>query len=63
MNGLDWNSLMRAGLNGLGLKPTEFWALTPVELSIMLGLETKDIPLGRTRLEEMIRAFPDSERT
>lgn len=63
MNSLDWKSLMRAGFNGLGLKPAEFWALTPVELSIMLGIETKNMPLGRTRLEEMIRDFPDQERT
>lgn len=63
MNGLDWPSLMRAGLHGLGLKPLEFWALTPAELGLMLGLDRAESPLGRTRLDELIRDFPDRERT
>jgi len=37
--GLDWPGLMRAGLHGLRLTPAQFWALTPVELMIMLGRE------------------------
>jgi uncharacterized phage protein (TIGR02216 family) len=36
---IDWPGLMRAGLHGLGLRPVEFWALTPVELMLMLGRE------------------------
>ena len=63
MNGFDWPSLLRAGLHGLGLKPSEFWELTPAELGLMLGLDAAVSPLGRTRLNELIRDFPDPERT
>lgn len=56
----DWPGLLRLGLKGLGLQPAEFWALTPVELMIMLGLDQGGAaPLGRDRLEELARAFPD----
>ncbi|MCR9247891.1 MAG: phage tail assembly chaperone, partial [bacterium] len=33
----DWASLLRAGVRGLGLRPDEFWALTPAELHLLLG--------------------------
>lgn len=61
---IDWPGLMRAGMarreaGGLGLLPQVFWALTPVELRVMLGLEAAAAPLGRTRLEELLAAFPD----
>ncbi|MDJ0859374.1 MAG: phage tail assembly chaperone [Dinoroseobacter sp.] len=60
MTRLDWPGLMRVGLKELGLSPGAFWALTPVELMILLGVdESSDAPLGRARLEELIRAFPD----
>ncbi|MCT4684014.1 MAG: phage tail assembly chaperone, partial [Roseicyclus sp.] len=35
--GFDWPALMRVGLQGLGLAPAVFWALTPAELLMMLG--------------------------
>lgn len=57
--GLDWPGLIRAGLHGLGLKPAEFWALTPVELMLMLG---RDAPAGgftRARLDSLMARFPD----
>ncbi|MFT3689368.1 rcc01693 family protein [Paenirhodobacter sp.] len=56
---LDWPGLMRAGLRGLGLRPTEFWALTPAELSLMLGREAAKPPLTRSRLSELARKWPD----
>lgn len=55
----DWPGLMRLGFRGLSLRPAEFWALTPAELMVMLGREGGDAPLGRARLEELARAFPD----
>lgn len=58
---IDWPGLMRLGLRGLGLKPAEFWALTPAELMVMLGRDGGEAPLGRARLEELARAFPDHE--
>lgn len=59
---LDWAGLMRAGLRDLGLEPSRFWQLTPVELRIMLGVETAVPPLSRARLEELAAAFPDLKK-
>ncbi|WP_420344651.1 rcc01693 family protein [Paenirhodobacter sp.] len=61
-DGLDWPGLMRAGLRGLGLRPVEFWALTPAELSMMLGREAVKPPLTRARLGELQRQWPDLPR-
>ncbi len=55
----DWPALMRLGLRGLGLSPGEFWALTPAELVVKLGLEGGAAPMGRARLRELAQAFPD----
>ncbi len=57
--GFDWPALMRAGLKGLGLRPEEFWALTPAELQFLLGPDAATAPLGRARLDELLRAYPD----
>lgn len=61
MSGLDWPGLMGAGMRGLGLKPEEFWALTPAELWLMLGPETGESPMGRDRLDELSRIYPDTQ--
>ena len=60
MTGFDWPALMRAGMRGLGLRPAEFWALTPAELLLMLGKGAGTPPLSRSRLDELSRAYPDS---
>lgn len=58
--GLDWPGMMRAGLHGLGLKPAELWALTPIELLVMLGREGGGArALGRDRFEDLLRTYPD----
>ncbi len=62
MIGLDWSGLMSAGLHGLRLTPREFWALTPIELQIMLGLTKVSAPMGRGRLDELLAAFPDKAK-
>lgn len=59
MSGFDWPALMRVGLGALGLRPAEFWALTPLELRVMLGAEQVVPPLTRARLEELVAAHPD----
>lgn len=61
MAGFDWPTLMRAGMRGLGLKPWEFWDLTPAELQLMLGEGNGAKPMGRTRLSELMTAFPDNK--
>lgn len=57
--GFDWPALMRAGLRGLGLTPEDFWALTPAELWLMLGVDRAQMPMGRQRLDELSSRFPD----
>lgn len=59
MSRFDWPLLMRAGMRGAGLRPWEFWQLTPVELVVLLGGGAGATPLTRDRLEELARAFPD----
>ncbi len=61
MRGLDWPGLMRAGLHGAGLRPAEFWALSPAELMFVLGRSAAEAPLGRSRLEELAAAYPDAD--
>lgn len=53
----DWPGLMRAGITGLGLRPADFWALTPAELRLMLG--EGDAPLRRAGLDELMAKWPD----
>ncbi|MGX9855225.1 rcc01693 family protein [Limimaricola variabilis] len=62
MTRLDWAAMMRAGIGGLGLRPAEFWALTPAELRLMLG-PAGPRPMSRARFEALCRAHPDEERT
>ena len=57
MKGLDWPGMMRAGLRGLGLRPEQFWALTPAELALMLGVEPRAKAMTQARLEELVVRF------
>lgn len=50
---------MRLGLHGLGLRPPEFWALTPVELQVMLGRTGAHAPLLSDGLAALMAAYPD----
>ncbi|MEZ5888573.1 MAG: phage tail assembly chaperone [Paracoccaceae bacterium] len=60
--GLDWPGLMRAGLQGLRLRPEEFWRLTPAELALMLGDPGAARPMGRSELQALISAWPDGRK-
>ena len=60
MSRFDWPALLRAGAT-LGLRPSDFWALTPAELVFLLGREGAAAPLLRARLEELARVFPDAD--
>ena len=62
MAGFDWPALIRAGVHQLGLKPSEFWALTPAELKLMLGRHAGPAPIDRARLDDLIRRFPDGRQ-
>ena len=58
---MDWAGLLRVGLRDLQLKPSEFWALTPIELMLMLGVDATTPSMGRARLMELSARFPDTE--
>lgn len=55
----DWTELLAAGVHRLGLRPDEFWGLTPAELEMMLGHKAGPRPMGRDRLDALIADFPD----
>lgn len=57
--GFDWPNLLRAGVQGAGLRPAEFWALSPAELVLILGLDAVEKPLNRARLAELERIYSD----
>ncbi len=59
---LDWGALMRAGLHGLQLSPDVFWALTPVELQIMLGRAGAQAPMLSDGLAALMAAYPDQRK-
>ncbi len=62
-DGFDWPALIRAGLQGLGLTPDAFWALTPAELQLMLGAGgSGTAPLLSEGLEALMAAYPDKQK-
>jgi len=62
VSGFDWPALMRAGMQGLGLRPDQFWRLTPAELGLMLGQGGGQAPMGRSGLDGLMADWPDEER-
>ena len=61
MSRFDWVGLLRSGAR-LGMRPRDFWKLTPAELAFLLGKMDAGAPLSRSRLEELAAAFPDEVR-
>ncbi len=60
MKDIDWGRLMRLGLVEIGLRPAEFWELTPAELMLMAGIDRQDgAALTRPALEALMARFPD----
>lgn len=57
---LDWPALLRAGLLALRLRPGEFWALTPGELALLLGLDARPAPMDRAGFIALSRQHPDA---
>lgn len=58
--------MMRAGLRGtasggLGLRPEQFWALTPAEFALMLGVEPRGGAMTRARLEVLAARYRQQE--
>ncbi|GIX13157.1 MAG: hypothetical protein KatS3mg118_1116 [Paracoccaceae bacterium] len=52
---IAWSRLLRLGIRGLGLRPDEFWALTPAEFLLLAGLDGGGGPgaMTRARLAEL----------
>ncbi len=59
MKRVAWHRLMRLGLVQLGLRPDEFWNLTPAELMLMAGGGHGRDALSRDGLEALAARFPD----
>lgn len=59
---LAWSDMLRLGLGHLRLRPDQFWALTPAELMMMLGLSPGHGALTRDGLSDLMAAYPDTEK-
>lgn len=55
----DWVEMRRKALCDLGLSPAEFWALTPMEFLLMIGLEQGPAPMRRAVFDQLCSDFPD----
>ncbi|WP_107498049.1 rcc01693 family protein [Thalassobius sp. I31.1] len=55
----EWGALLRAGIRGAGLKPHEFWRLTPAELMLILGVDGQGRAFSRGRLDALLAQYPD----
>lgn len=58
---MDWPALIRAGIQGLRLSPDAFWALTPAELRVMLGVDSGRKPMLSNGLAALMAAWPDEK--
>jgi len=62
MRPFPWDEAMRFGLGTMRLPPAHFWGLTPRELAAafeaLSGRTRAGVP-QRTRLDEMMRRYPD----
>ncbi|WP_147125204.1 rcc01693 family protein [Shimia ponticola] len=59
MTQFDWRALFCVGTRQLGLQPSDFWALTPAELRLMLGEVDGQAPMRMAGLEALMERFPD----
>ena len=57
--GFDWPALMRFGVQTLGLKPEEFWRLTPAEFLLIANPSGGQGPMVRAQFEALAARFPD----
>lgn len=61
---MDWRALLTLGVTDLRLRPRDFWALTPAELSLMASA-TFGAPghvhtaLSRGGLDALMQQWPD----
>ena len=56
---MAWAAMLRLAMRDLGLRPEDFWALTPVEFAIFAGIEAGSAPLTRSVLAALEAEYPD----
>jgi len=56
---VNWAALMRLGIVELRLRPEQFWALTPAELTLMAGTFGEAASLSRAGFTDLAASFPD----
>jgi uncharacterized phage protein (TIGR02216 family) len=63
MTPFPWEAAMQVGFGVLRLSPEAFWRMTPRELAAAITVLRGDRAeaLGRARLDELMRLFPDGE--
>ena len=61
MNRFDWAALLRCGVRQCGLRPAEFWALTPAEFGVLIGVDEGGPALSRDGFAALMAAYPDAE--
>ena len=60
MNRFAWAGLLEAA-RSVGVKPVEFWRLTPAEFAFLVG-RSGQAPLTRAGLADLAAAFPDLKK-
>lgn len=55
----DWPAILRVGMRETGLRPADFWELTPAEFWMVTGRGPAVSAMSRTRLNELMAAHPD----
>lgn len=60
MSGFDWPAMLQVALRDMGLKPNEFWGLTPAEFLTMSGLGNRGYAMGRSDFSALMARFPDT---
>ena len=58
MSNFDWKGLLSLAVQ-LGLRPAEFWSLTPAEFELYLGTAKTAEPMNRLQLDDLLANFPD----
>ena len=55
-----WGPMLRTAL-ALGIGPEAFWRLSLKEWRMLTAVERGPAPMGRGRLDELMRRWPDGE--
>ena len=63
MSGINWDHWLTTAVHHHGLSLDVFWAMTPAELMMVLGMKEDRGPMGRDRLAELCAQFPDNSPT